>query len=128
MNAKENLIKAFKKIELKIEDIKVINLSTLDGFPLCTHYFNSSSNKLEDDKLSAAVSSMAALSQAAAKQMIGSKFSSTTIETENGSMLLVKTKYNKASCILCFITGNNHQIGQVRYFAFKLSDYLKNSL
>ena len=125
MNNITRLMNAFNAIESKVTDIKVINLTTSDGFPICSKYFES--KNFDEDKLSAASSSMAALSVAASKQLIGSNFSSTIIETDNGSMLLVNTKYDQKDCILCFVTGNLHQIGHVRFFAFKLAEFINNS-
>lgn len=126
MNNNDWLKNAFKQIESKLEDVKVISLSTMDGFPVYTYFFKDK-YKTEEDKLSAAASSMTALSLAAAKQFIGSSFDSTSIETKHGSMLLLKTQYEKKDCILCFISGNNHKIGRVRYFAYKLAEYIQNS-
>lgn len=117
------MLEAFKLIKSKVSDIKLISLCTSDGFPVCCHNFETH-NDIEENQLSAAASSIAALSVAASKQLIGSRFSSTTIETENGNMLLVKTHFEEKECILCFVTGNLHRIGQVRYFAVKLAKFI----
>lgn len=119
----EVILDAFTTIKNKLDDIKLINLCTSDGFPICSHNFESRDN-IGENELSAAASSIAALSVAAAKQLIGAEFSCTTIETDNGNMLLLKTHFGKKECILCFVTGNHHQIGQVRYFAIKLAKFI----
>lgn len=125
MNDKEKLRKVFGQMNSKLPDIKVINLTTADGFAICSLY--NENHDLEENKLSAAASSLAALSVAAAKQLIGSNFESTTIETKNGCMILVSTKYQEKKCVLCLVSGKVNTIGQVRYFAFKLAKYIEKS-
>ncbi len=125
MNNIKVIQEAFKLIQSKVSDIKLINLCTSDGFPVCWHNFET--NNIEENQLSAATSSIVALSVAASKQMIGAKFSSTTIETEKGNMLLVKTHFGDKECILCFVSGNLHRIGEVRYFAIKLAKFINRT-
>ncbi len=123
MDTTDVIKNAFKLAHTKLKDIKLINLCTSDGFPIYCKNFEDGKH-VGEHELSAATSSIAALSVAASKQLIGAKFCSTTIETENGNMLLVKTHHDQKECILCFVTGNHHQIGQVRFFAMKLAKYI----
>jgi len=125
MKETDALEKLFIKMEENLKDIKVINLTTLDGFPIYTHY--AEETDIGDDRLSAAASSLSALSVAASKQLIGSDFESTTIESKDGCMLLVQTEYKNDNCVLCFVTGKTHMLGQVRYFAIKLAKYIQKN-
>jgi len=125
MNDKDKLTKVFSQMNSKLPGLKVVNLTTADGFTICSHSFEKKT--VEENKLSAATSSLAALSVAAAKQLIGSDFESTTIETIKGCMLLVRTKYQGKKCVLCLVSGKVNVIGQVRYFAFKLAKGIEKS-
>lgn len=122
----EKLMKVFESMDTKLNEIKAISLSTIDGFSVCTYC--AEGFDVADDKLSAVSCSLTALSNAAAQQLIGADLQSTCIETESGTMILVNTKNAGKDYVLCFITGKNQNIGKARYFAHKLSKYITNSL
>lgn len=115
----------FKNMESKLHNIKALNLTTADGITLFSEF--SEGFNFEPKKLSAVTSSITALSQAAAKQIIKTGFKSTTIETETGVIFMVHTKYQEKKCILSLISGDDPNLGQIRYFLFNLADYLKTA-
>ena len=115
----------FKNMESKVKGIRSLNLNTSDGLPLFSHY--SDEFNLDEGKVSAVTSSLTALSHAAAKQLIAAQFESTCIETNNGIMYMVKTKYQGKSCVLSLITGSNPNLGQVRFYIRKLAIYLETA-
>ena len=122
----ENLKKVFKSLGNKINGIKFINLSSIDGFSICSYKYDESF-KVEDEKLSAVTSSIAALSIGTSEQIIGSEFNSTIIETKDGTIILVKTQIQHKECILSLVIGSGHIIGSVRFYANKLAKIIKNS-
>lgn len=119
MSNEQKLKEVFHLMEKKIEDLKVVSLATADGFNIHTHFCRD--QDFEDDKLAAVTSSLLALSNAASKQLIGSSLVSSTVETKDGDMLLVNTKYEGKDCVICFITGNKQNKGHTRYFGLKLA-------
>ena len=112
----------FKNMETKMPGLKALNVTTVDGFSLFSH--SQEGFDLEVDKLSAVTSSLTALSQAASKQVIGAQFESTCIETDQGLIFMVQTRYQEKDCILSLISGDNPNLGQIRYFVLRLAKYL----
>ncbi|MCX7545136.1 roadblock/LC7 domain-containing protein [Marinicella gelatinilytica] len=119
----DKLTKLMSELKHKLPDIRIVHVTTADGIPVFSHYF--SDNNVKQDKLAAVASSIASLSRAAAKHVLGDGFANTVIETANGIMLMVQCQYQNKSCVLCVTTGRQHNLGQVRYFAFKLAEVLK---
>lgn len=112
----------FNNLQSKLGNIKSLNLTTVDGFALFSHM--SDDFKIEVDKLSAVTSSLTALSHAASKQIINAKFESTCIETDQGLLYMVKTTYQKKDCILSLISGDQPNLGHIRFYVLKLAKYL----
>jgi predicted regulator of Ras-like GTPase activity (Roadblock/LC7/MglB family) len=99
---------------------KAINLSTVDGFTILSH--TAANYQIENDKLSAVSSSLISLSNAASKQLINSQLVNTVIETVDGTMIILKTKYKNKLCVLCVITDIELNVGKSRYFSIKLAE------
>ena len=112
-------------MDSKLHNIKALNLTSADGFTLFSELCNEF--KFDSNKLSAVTSSITALSQAAAKQIIKSKFQSTCIETDTGVIYMVQTLYQGKKCILSLISGDDPNLGQTRYYLFKLANYLETA-
>ncbi len=109
----------------KVNNMKALSLTTADGF--CLFCESEERFDLEEDKLSAVSSSLTALSNAAAKQLMSADFKSTFIETNKGLMYMVKAEYQGKSCILCLISGKEPNLGQIRYYVNALAKDLKNA-
>jgi len=114
-----------KKLNTKLKSIKSLSLTTADGFTLFSE--TGDGFEVESDKLSAVTSSLTALSNAAAKQLMKSGFQSTCIETNKGLMYMIQTKYQGKTCILSLISGENPNLGQIRYFLNNLAKYLETA-
>ena len=112
----------FKKTEHKFSDLKMIALTTADGFPICTE----ASLTAEEEKVAALNSSLLALSHSAARQITGSHLISTNIETSKANMFLVKTTYQNQKAVLCTVTGLKQNIGHARYFTHQLAKIIQN--
>ncbi|MCX7544841.1 roadblock/LC7 domain-containing protein [Marinicella gelatinilytica] len=116
------LERIFKKTAEKIEYLKLINLSTADGFEILTH--NLKAEQTASDKLAATVSSLASLSNVASNQLVGDNLVITNIETAKGQMLIVNTHYQAKPCVLCLLTGDKQNIGHARYYALKVAKHI----
>ncbi len=101
------------------EYVNKINLSSADGF---TYHSFSTDGQSEDDKLSAVSSSLTSLSNAATSQLMNTELISTVIESADGNMVLLKTRYRGKDAVLCFISGPQLIVGKARYFAKKLAE------
>lgn len=106
--------------------VQAINLSSVDGFSI--YSFKVIGYKIEKDKLSAVSSSLLSLSNAATKQLINSQLINTIIESEDGNMVIVKTKYQGKQAVLTVITEAKLNIGKSRYFAIKLAKSIKEQM
>lgn len=115
----------YKKLDSKLKSIKSLSLTTADGFSIFSE--TGDGFKVEDDKLSAVTSSLTALSNAAAKQLMKSNFQSTYIETTKGLMYMIQTRYKGKTCILCLISGENPNLGQIRFYLNNLAKYLETA-
>ena len=112
----------YQELNTKIKSIKSLSLTTADGFTLYSETGNGF--QVEEDKLSAVTSSLTALSHAAAKQLMKSNFQSTFIETSKGLMFMTQTQYRNKSCILSLISGENPNLGQIRFYVNNLAEFL----
>ena len=112
----------YRSLDAKLRKVRALNLTSVDGFTIYSCHSNDFN--CEKDKLSAVTSSLTALSQAAAKQLINSQFNSTCIETNDGIMYMVQTNYKGKPCILSLVSGNNPNLGQIRFYLNKLAKFL----
>jgi predicted regulator of Ras-like GTPase activity (Roadblock/LC7/MglB family) len=112
----------FSNMQSRLKNIKVLNLTTADGFSLFSHC--SEDFKIEVDKLPAVTSSLTALSHAASKQILAANFESTCIETDMGLIYMVQTQYQNKDCILSVICGDEPNLGHIRFYILKLAKYL----
>ena len=109
----------FEKVKTKYADLKILSLTTADGFSVYCHV--NSRLQVEDEKVAAVSSSLISLSNAAAQQMMGHALESTTIETGSSNMFLCNTQYNDKKCVLCIVTGAKENIGHARYFTQQIA-------
>lgn len=112
----------FDKLKTKFIDLKIIALTTADGFPIYCDV--QGKNQVESEKVSAVSSSLMSLSNAAAKQMVGHALESTTIETDNGNMFLCNTEVKEKKCVLCIVTGAKENIGHARYYTQQIAQLI----
>ena len=118
----EKLAALFAEQAEKFADLKVLSLTTADGFPI--HCDVRQANKVEAEKVAAVSSSLISLSNAAARQMIGKPLESTTIETAGGNMFLCNTTFEEKKCVLCIVTGEKENIGHARYFTQQIAQLI----
>ncbi len=112
----------FEKVQSKFADLKIISLTTADGFPIYCHI--NSRLKVEDEKVAAVSSSLISLSNAAAQQMMGQSLESTTIETGGSNMFLCNAQLKDKKCVLCIVTGPKENIGHARYFTQQIAQLI----
>jgi predicted regulator of Ras-like GTPase activity (Roadblock/LC7/MglB family) len=117
--AHERLGKLIDQAVKQARFVRAINLSSVDGF---THHSYTADGIQGDDKLSAVSSSLISLSNAATSQLMNTQLISTVIESNDGNMVLLKTRYLNKDAVLCFIADSHLNVGQTRYFAHKLAD------
>lgn len=115
----------YKSIDTKLSNVRALNLTTADGFTIYSRH--SGNFSCEKDKLSAVTSSLTALSQAAAKQLMGSEFKSSCVETNKGIMYMVQTNYKNKPCILSLVSGDSPNLGQIRFYLNKLARFLETA-
>jgi len=121
----KHLTELFKRTEYQFSDLKMIALTTADGFPICTR-LSIHLDGIEEEKVAALSSSLLALSHSAARQITNSNLISTNIETSEANMFLVKTSYQRQKAVLCTVSGLKQNLGHARYFTHQLAKRLQN--
>jgi predicted regulator of Ras-like GTPase activity (Roadblock/LC7/MglB family) len=119
---KEELNQLLDQVSENFDDIKIVALSTIDGFPIYTSDRNA--NDQESEKIAAISSSLHSLSNAAANQLAGNRLMTTTLETSDGFIFFFSTTYEERECILCIATGASENMAKARYFSQKIADFI----
>ncbi|MBQ0755146.1 MAG: roadblock/LC7 domain-containing protein [Gammaproteobacteria bacterium] len=119
---KEELNKLLAQVSQNFNDLKVVALSTIDGFSIYSS--DNGANEQENEKIAAISSSLHSLSNAAAKQLAGNKLMTTTLETSDGFIFFFSTTYEERECVLCIATGASENVAKARYFSQKIADFI----
>jgi predicted regulator of Ras-like GTPase activity (Roadblock/LC7/MglB family) len=117
--AHEALVRLFEASVREAKFVNAINLSSADGF---THHSYVVDGTTDGERLSAVSSSLASLSNAATSQLMKTQLICTVIESTDGNMVLLRTRYRNKDAVLCFISDSHLNVGKTRYFARKLAD------
>ena len=115
----------FAKVDNKISDLKNITLATNKGQSLYSHNYGGVDTDYNYERIATIVSSLASLSSAACHQIMKSDQVFTTMEATNGTLLFVKTKYQKKECVLSILIGNKQNLGQARFFSQQLAKTIR---
>ncbi|MDF1780587.1 MAG: roadblock/LC7 domain-containing protein [Alcanivoracaceae bacterium] len=110
------------QVSENFDDLKIVALSTIDGFPI--YCSKGSSDPEKNEKIAAISSSLHSLSNAAANQLAGSKLMTTTLETGDGFIFFFSTTYQERECVLCIATGATENVAKARYFSQKIADFI----
>lgn len=100
--------------------IELVGLSTSDGFVIGMR--RNERITVEFDKISAIASSLCSLSDSAAASIINQSFLMTTVETESGNILFLRTKYLHYSCVVCIAVKEDLSLAQTRFISLRLTD------
>ena len=71
-------------------------------------------------------STIAALSDSAAKQILKDQFNITIVETNSGNMLLVRSEYLDLPCVLTVAARTSMSLATARYKTKKLAEIINN--
>ena len=95
--------------------MKCITLSTEDGFTIaCQH---ADDFAVEEEKMSAVTTSLAALSNSVSMQMINSELIRTVIETNQGDLFIYRTTYLDKHTVLSLITARKSNHAKSRFIS-----------
>ena len=103
-------------------EVHVISLCTADGFSIQS--FVAQGQETESDKLAALSSTISALSNSSAKQVLQEQFDITIIEANSGNMLFVRTSYLGSPCVLTVVANAKMALATARYKTKKLADLI----
>jgi len=113
INVKPELLDSIKELCKNNREVFIVSLCTSDGFSIKS--FASKALNMESDKLAAMSSTISALSDSTAKQLLQSEFKIASIEAESGTMLLVRTRYLGVSCVLTVAANTKMALATARY-------------
>ena len=117
---KQELLERIKELCDENKELLLVSLCTSDGFSIKS--FASKNLNAEADKLAAMSSTIAALSDSSAKQLMKDRFEITTIETNSGNMLFVRTRYLNHPCVLTIAVSSKLALATARYKTKKLAE------
>lgn len=121
---KSELLEGIKALCDNNKEMLVVSLCTTDGFSIKS--FASKGLNAEADKLAAMSSTISALSNSTAKQVLQEQFDLTTIETSLGNILFVKTSYLGLPCVLTVAARASMALATVRYKTKNLAQDIIN--
>jgi len=124
IDVKPELLEEIKKLCEDNKEILLVSLATTDGFSV--KCFASQELYEEADKLAAMSSTIFALSDSTAKQLLRGEFNISIIETNSGNMLFVRTEYLEMPCVLAIAAGSRMALAEARYKTKRLSEAINN--
>ncbi len=107
------LLDGIKELCQSDRGIVLVSLCTTDGFSIKS--FASKELSGEADKLAAMSSTISALSDSSAKQVLANKFDVTIVESEAGNILFVRATYLKLPCVLTVAAKSGLALALARY-------------
>ena len=120
---KEELLEQIKALCEEDRDITLVSLCTSDGFSIKS--FASRGLNAEADKRAAMSSTISALSDSSAKQLLQDRFDITIIETNSGNMFFVRTRYLDLPCVLTIAASAKMALATARYKTKKLAESIR---
>ena len=119
INVKPELLEYIKELCENNKEMLVVSLCTTDGFSIKS--FASKGLNTEADKFAAMSSTISALSNSIATQLLKEEFDITIVETTSGNALFVKTRYLDLPCVLTVAARSDMALATVRYKTKKLA-------
>jgi predicted regulator of Ras-like GTPase activity (Roadblock/LC7/MglB family) len=124
IEVKAELLEGIKDLCENNRDVFLVSLCTTDGFSIKS--FASKVLSAESDKLAAMSSTIAALSDSSAKQILKDQFNITIVESNSGNMLLVRSEYLGFPCVLTVAAKTSMTLATARYKTRKLAEIINN--
>jgi len=123
LEVKAPLLHAMKELCTDNRDITLISLCTTDGFNIKS--FASKSLDADADKVAAVASSLCALSNSSALQLMKSEFEITIIESVGGNTLFMKSEYLGKDCVVTIASKPDLSLAQARFSMKRFVDFIK---
>jgi len=124
IEVKAELLEGIKDLCENNKEVFLVSLCTTDGFSIKS--FASKDLSAEPDKLAAMSSTIAALSDSSAKQILKDQFNITIVESNSGNMLLVSNDYLGLPCVLTVAAKTSMSLATARYKTRKLAEIINN--
>lgn len=124
ISVKSELLEGIKELCDNNKEMLLVSLCTTDGFSIKS--FASKGLNAEADKLAAMSSTLSALSNSTATQLLQEEFDITIVETNSGNILFVKTKYLGLPCVLTVAARANMALATVRFKTKRLAQSIAN--
>jgi len=119
---KPELLEGIKELCDNNREVLLVSLATTDGFSIKS--FASKELNAEADKLAAMSSTISALSDSSAKQLLRDKFEITIVEASSGNMLFIRTTYLGLPCVLTVAARAHMALATARYKTRQLADLI----
>lgn len=104
-------------------DLKLINLSTLDGFLL--HQTARSNFSIEADKVSAISSSLCSMSNSATSEFFSDNPGVINIESASGKIILMEVKLGKKDGVITVCCSDSMSLAEGRFVAKRMKEKIE---
>jgi len=108
----------------RYDQLDLISLSTADGFPI--YNYERHLNRFAADKMAAAASTLYAVSNAVAKQILSKNFQITFVETENGNIAFVALALDHKDHVLSMSGKHALNIAKLRLLLNRLAQEMSS--
>ncbi len=122
----ETISKAFAKQIHANSDIFLINLATADGFKVA--HVQVKGQGLESDKVCAISSSICALSNSAAAELLSDQLDTLNVETKTGHATFLNVNLLNAKGVLTLCSKAGTSLAEARFCAKRLRDQIHEML
>ena len=120
---KPELLDEIKKLCEENREISLISLCTTDGFSIKS--FATRELSAEADKLAAMSSTISALSESAAQQVLKGEFNVTIVESGEGNMLFVRTTYLGLPCVVTVAARVSLSLAKARFATKRMAEVIQ---
>lgn len=113
IEVKPELVELQQELCSKNQEISLLSLATTDGFNIKSISANALS--VETDKLAAMSSSLFALSNSSSMQLMQSPSLISTIESDQGNILLMSAQYLGRESVVIMVVRSDMSLAQARF-------------
>lgn len=119
LNSKPELANVLNRFLQDDPRIELVNLCTDDGFNISM--LEQGGISVDAERMSAIASALRSLSDSAANQVLNGLSLMSTVETDNGCLILLKIIYRQCNCVLAIAASHEITLGETRYKAKRLA-------
>ncbi len=116
----DDLKELFSSYLKESSDIDIVSLNSSDGFVI--HTLQRAKEHIDEGKIAALSSTISALSNSLAKEVLGQDFKVSIVETDESHILYIRTNYRDIDCVLTVVGSRSSVLGEARHSSLKVAE------